>query len=296
MTHPSGIEPPAFRLVALGLWLGAALATATPCNGQDPTPPVPPEPRKLDEWPPLPPGDKDRVSGLLGQFRKADPALHAQAHEALVRIGDCAGPLLLTYLTDLPENSNDAVAAVLDQVLDRRHGALLAREAKKPRLALRRYAVRRLCGFVDPDLAPVLQTAAKDKDPDVAFHANLGLLALQDRAGLKPILQRARKEWNEMRAACAAVLPAARSPEVARWVLQEMQQGGPLEVVAGLRLLRSLAPRELASSIRGYLDAEDHGVKKEAVNALRALHGEEPLENLSVFQAIEMAKEWKARI
>jgi hypothetical protein len=33
-------------------------------------------------------------------------------------------------------------------------------------------------------------------------------------------------------------------------------------------------------------------VKREAINTARVLHGEEPIENLSVFQAIEMAKQW----
>ena len=58
------------------------------------------------------------------------------------------------------------------------------------------------------------------------------------------------------------------------------------------RLLRYLGTKDTVVVVRNYLTAEDHTVKKEAVNTMRALHGQEPIENLPVFQVIEMAKEW----
>jgi len=64
-----------------------------------------------------------------------------------------------------------------------------------------------------------------------------------------------------------------------------------------LRLLRSLAPKELTGPIVPFLDHEFQGVKKEAINTLRVIvDGAEPLEELSAFQAIEMANEWKKRL
>jgi hypothetical protein len=54
--------------------------------------------------------------------------------------------------------------------------------------------------------------------------------------------------------------------------------------------------KEQASLLRHYLEASDHTVKKEAINTARVLHGEPPLENLPVFQAIEMSKEWLKKL
>jgi hypothetical protein len=184
---------------------------------------------------------------------------------------------------------------VLDAVVGPRHAALLARESRKPKVALRRYVLARMCSFLDPDLLPSLQAAAKDQDVEVALHASLGLLALQRKEGLGPVLERARKDWASIRSLCAQVLPHARGPEAGQWVLDAIAGKSPPEIAAGLRLLRSLLPRELAGLIKGRLDAEDHNVRKEAVNAMRAVHGEPPLEDMSVFQAIEMARHWKTR-
>ena len=65
--------------------------------------------------------------------------------------------------------------------------------------------------------------------------------------------------------------------------------------MAGLRLLRQLAVKDHVVVVRGYLGSPDHTVKREAVNTMRVLHGEAPIENLTVFQAIEMAKEWQKK-
>lgn len=288
---------PAVAVSCLWSWLCAPPAVAA----QEPAPAAAPtaqRPAKLAEWPELKPLDRDRAMGLLGQFAKDDPALRDQAHAALVAMGDATAPLLFLQLDDRAgptDERNKKICKVLDEVLDQRHGALLARECRKPKVVLRRYAVLRMCTFLDPELAPALQAASKDKDEEVRLLASLGLLSLKHQEGLGPVLERARKDWASLRELAAKTLPNARSPEACQWVLDAIAKTGPLEMAAGLRLLRSLAPRELAGMIKPRLDAEDHNVKKEAVNAMRAIHGEEPIENMSVFQAIEMAKAWKAR-
>ena len=60
-------------------------------------------------------------------------------------------------------------------------------------------------------------------------------------------------------------------------------------------MMRYLATKNQEVIVRNYLTAEDNNVKKAAVNAMRALHGEEPDEKLSVFQVIEEAKKWQSR-
>lgn len=281
--------------IRTGLLLAVLLADAAaqPPAGDKP---APAQGGKLSEWPELKANDQERVMALLAQFRK-EPALHAEAHKQLVGIGPCAVPLLFLQLNDQPKNINAPIGAVLDDLTGPTHAALLAREAKKPKVALRRYVMRRLCTFADPEMVPILRAALKDTDEDVVLSASMGLLALKQPDGLELLQKRAQRDWASIRELCAKVLPSGRSMEMGNAILKviSVPKLSPIEVAAGLRLLRSLGPPELTGNVKLFLDAEDTNVKKEAVNALRAMNGEQPLENLSVFQAIEMAKEWKSR-
>ncbi|HEX5053921.1 MAG TPA: hypothetical protein VFZ65_19235 [Planctomycetota bacterium] len=253
-----------------------------------------PEPAasKLAEWPPLKQTDTDRVLALVGQFRKEDPELHAEARKQLLAIGDGAMPLLMQQVSDRTENINTDLFALFDTMLEPRHSALMARETKKPRTELRRYLVRRLCRFGDASLLPVLQTTSKDKDEATAFYASLGMLALKRREAVPAVLAYTKTQWKDVGPLVAEVLPAARSLEVGNWVCEAIAKANAADQMAGLRLLRYLGVKEHQLILRTYLQAPDHTVKKEAINTMRVMHGQEPIENLTVFQAIEMAKEW----
>jgi hypothetical protein len=247
---------------------------------------------KLSEWPALKETDKDRVLAMVGQFRKADPALHEAATKQLLAIGEAGMPLMFQQVSDNPNNVNTQLFAVFDTLLEPKHAALMARESKKQKVALRRYLIQRLCRFTDSEMLPVLASAAKDKDPETAFYAALGGLALKQREQLPAVLTYSKNHWREVVAICAEVLPTARSNEVGSWVFEAIAKAPAAEQMAGLRLARYLAVKDHTIILRGYLQAADGSVKKEAVNTMRVMHGEAPMENLSVFQAIEMAKEW----
>jgi hypothetical protein len=257
---------------------------------------VAPPAARLAEWPSLKDTDKERVLALAGQFKKADADLHAAATKQLLDLGAGAAPLLFQQVSDRAENQNAQICAVLDTMLDRRHAALMARECKKPRVELRRYLIRRLCTFTDPELLPVLQAATKDKDEATAFYAALGALALQQRDAVAPVMAYTKRHWPEVGDLVAAVLPAARSQEVGEWLFAAIATAPAADQMAGLRLVRYLATKEQAAQLRRYLESADHTVKKEAVNAARVLHGEPPLENLPVFQAIELSKHWLQKL
>lgn len=288
---------PKFLLAALT----CALLFTPRAAAQDdpPAPPAPPpgeQPKKLDEWPALKATDKDRVLALAGQFRKADPELRAGAAKELVALGAGAAPLLFQQVADRAENHNDQVFAVFDTMLDRSHSALMARECKKPRVELRRYLIRRMCAFADRDLLPVLQATTKDKDEQTAFYASLGTLVLQQKDGVAPVLAYTKLHWKEVGEFVATVLPSGRSHETGLWVWESITNAPAADQMAGLRLLRYLATKEQVGLLRRYLEASDHTVKKEAVNTARVLHGEAPLENLPVFQAIELSKQWLEKL
>ena len=281
---------------AAGLLL-ALLVAAAPAQKPAAAPATPPAAAgKLADWPALKDTDKDKVMALAGQFRKPDTKLHEPAHKALVALGAGAAPLLMQQCADRQDGINTQLFAVFDEILQKDHAALMARESKKPRVELRRYLVRRLCRFGDKDLVPYFESMAKDADPETAFFAQLGAFAQGRAAQLPTILDYCRTGWAGVAPTVAEALAPARSLELAAPVFDAIGQKGPVEQMTGLRLLRHLMVKEQGILLHRYLDAGEHTVKREAVNTARCLFGEAPIENLSVFQAIEQAKQWRAKL
>lgn len=279
----------------------AALLSLAPswCTSQQPsTPPTPAAPAttQLAEWPKVGEGDRKKIVGAIGQFTKSDKSLHAPAHKRLIEFGDLAAPLVMLAVSDRTLEANPPLYAVLDELLQPRHAALLARETKKPQSELRRYLTLRLIRFHDPAQLPTLQELAKDKDEQTAFFASLGLLALQQKEALPATLAYARTHWAEVTRLVAEVLPAARSNEAADWVIAAIGNGSAVEQMTGLRLLRYLLPKERATELKPFLKASDHTVLREAINAARVVHGEDPIENLPVFQAVKHQQEWLKKL
>ena len=299
------MNPHRHRILPIALLLALAVpgaAQAQPTKDQpaqpkdqptkDATAPKAPPSAKATEWPALAAADRDRTLALAGQLKKDNDELRRTAREGLIAIGPAAAPLLFQQVSDKDEGLNAQLFLVFDAILAPAHATLLAREAGKNKATLRPYLMRRMCAFVDPELAPVLKAATKDKNAEIAFCGNLGLLALRDTTVLPAVIESTRRNWAERVEQVSAVLPAGRCEASGTAVGELIAKAETPVQAAGLRLLRYLATRDQTVIVRPYLQAEDHGVRKEAVNAMRVLHGEAPIENLSAFQAIEMAKEW----
>lgn len=282
-------------LLALAALLAAPpVAAAQSPPRQDPVRTEPQAGDKLAEWPALPEPKKQRVFALVGQLEKGEE-LRQKAVDELVQTGEGAVPLLLMRVSDRTESLNQHLFAVLDRLVTERHTALLARETKKNKVELRRWLADKLARFHDADLAPVLRALTKDADEDIAFTAHVGLVGLGDMESLQPLLDRSKKQWEDVRELIAAVLPAARGKKTGDAVADRIAKEQASVKAGGLRLLRYLGTEQHVVVVRQYLVAEDNAVKKEAVNTMRALHGQDPIENMPVFQAIEMAKEWLSK-
>lgn len=281
----------------------AALLSLVPswCAAQQPTPPAQtpapsPATSQLAEWPKVGDGDRKKIVGAIGQFSKSEKSLHAPAHKRLVELGDLAAPLVMLAVSDRTLEANPPLYAVLDELLQPRHAALMARETKKPQSELRRYLTLRLIRFHDLAQVPTLQELAKDKDEQTAFYASLGLLALKQKEALPATLAYARTHWAEVTTLVAEVLPPARSTEAADWVIGAIGKASAVEQMTGLRLLRYLLPKERAAELKPFLKASDHTVLREAINAARVVHGEDPIENLPVFQAVKHQQDWLKKL
>lgn len=285
--------------------LGTLLVFAPTAAAQDPPP------NQLEAWPDLAAKEKTRVNGLIRRFEAVtdkDGAEEdvAEAADALVAYGPAIVPVLLRRLA-LPRQSKPAIERALD-ALDRivrpEHANLVAKSCDEKVEATRRWAMRWLALHVEERWRELLQgfatppeDAKPTPDPEMVFLANLALAALADTKALGRVMEVCDNEWLERGALVGRVLPTARSPAMARWVIQQMRPDDERSRVTGLRMLRSLAPKEYAGAAAVYLDASEHSVKKEAINALRAIvDGAPPLEDLSVFSAIEQAKAWKGRV
>ena len=271
-----------------------ALTTSHRARAQDGE--SPPRIEKLSDWPELQKADRDRARATAKQFRKQQDKLRDAAVQKLVKMGAGVAPVLIPLVSDKAQNVNEDVFLVLDQVTDGRHAALLARETKRKSVAWRRYLMRRLAGLRDKELLPVLQKTWQDKDEEIAFYAALGMLALGDKAGLDVVLAAARQQWAERKEVIGATLEPARSSEVSLLIWERINKARAADKMAGLRLLRHLATKDQKMLLKVYLESPDFAVKREAINAARVLHGEAPLEKLSSFQAINLAKQWLQKL
>jgi hypothetical protein len=270
-------------------------------RAQEPTPapsnaPAEKPQEKLHEWPQLKSGEPERVVAQLGQLRKADPAVQAAAKQQLLSIGPAAAPMLFGQVTGQANNINELVFGVLDEMLQQQHSALMVRECKKPKPELRRYLILRLCRFREASLLPVLVATQKDPDATTSFYASLGALALKDKGALPAVIQHTKMQWATVGPLVAEILPAARCNEVGAWVFEAITKAPAADQMAGLRIARYVAVKEQGILLRSYLQGSDRAVVKEAVNTARVIHGEAPIENLNVFQSIEMAKEWLGKL
>ena len=279
----------------LALTCGAPLSAQEGDQKQDKQDPKPVS-NKLTEWPSIKKAESDRVRAVAKQYHKQKAELDADATQKLIQTGPAVAPILIPLVNDRPESINRHLFEVFDAVLNKSHASLMARESNRPSVEWRRYMMRRLAGFHDADMAAVFKPALKDKDQDIAFYASLGLLALGQHDGLDVMLLAAKQRWAEFGDITAAVLPASRSNENAMPVFEKIAAAQPTDQMAGLRLLRYLMVKEQGVLLRRYLESSDFTVKKEAINTARVLHGEQPLDKLSSFHAIDQAKKWLSKL
>jgi HEAT repeat protein len=275
----------AHTLCFVSLWL----ATATSAQEPRVEPPT---------WPELSSKETEAAKLALRRLGDEDEEVADAAEAELQDLGPAVAPILLARLADRRPQHEEVLARVLHRVVPATHAPLIADKATSKAALLRSFSVEFLAGLGDEAYRPVFEKARKDKDEGVAFRAVLGLAGLRDEGALLDLLGLCETlEWRDVSALIQSGLAHARDGELTDKLVKAMPRDDERRVVTGLRLLRSIAPKEYAGVIATWLDAEQHAVKKEAINTLRAVvDGERPLENLSVFQAIDQAKKWKARI
>ncbi|MEW6072204.1 MAG: hypothetical protein AB1726_06345 [Planctomycetota bacterium] len=295
------------------LALAAALAAALPAHS-GPAAGAEGEIERLAAWPELAREAREHVRFDVARLREArTPEMGEEARAALVAIGAAAAPLLLDSLgRERDEAARGRIRAVLEAVTGPAHTRLLAAEFAVREGAVRTWALERAARFPDSGTREaalaawraVLARAAKkgEKAEKEAADRELLAAALAVTASgateaLPHLFSRACAEWRRVGVAARTAAEAVRGEEATAFLLGRLG-GERAEEIGALRLLAACGTREgAAPRVAPYLDAEDVVVRVAAINALRGIvDGAPPLEELSAFDAIEMAREWKSRL
>lgn len=285
-----------------------ALALAAPAVSARQAAPVQ-EVQRLEAWPEVPKEARAELEKDIERLRKASTEeMGAQARDALIARGACAAPLLLDKLgKEKDPAARERINAVLGAVTDAGHTRLLAQRFADGSEHMRVYALRRAATFPDPGIREpalaawkkVSDAAAKGKAPELELYAAaLAVTSSGALEALPQLLTEAESRWKTGAEEIRAAAGGARGPASTQLVADLLKDAAEPRIVAGLRVLSGCGDPETAPRlVRPYLDYESNQVRVAAINALRGIvDGEPPLDKLSAFDAIELAKKWKQRI
>jgi hypothetical protein len=298
----------------LARWLCAALLAGAGPAAPAPAPQDPPAPEgaaseeppaeKLEAWPELAPKERPRVELEVSKLRKArTPEMAADALAALVGNAGAMPELLAAYAAEKDEDARARLEEAMRGATDARHTRALGREFGHRHAAVRAWCLRRAAAFPDPGLRTAAEQAlagvrgAGDKgDAEELYAASLCAASSGSLAGLFVLLERAKTDWPERGAELRTALGALRGPEASAALLPGLD-GDRTAVIAALRLLSAAGDETSIDPVARKLDSDDNQVRVAAINALRGIVDRQgPLEDLSVFGAIELANTWKARV
>lgn len=274
------------------------------------------DPEKAEAWPDAP--AKKALTKSIGKLRKAaSDEMVRQGFEELAAMGAGAAPTLLVALGK--ERDADAARRIreaLDDVTTAAHTRLLAEHFDAKKEPTKLYALRRVAELGDAGLredaeARWTELLAMKKDTErkgkkkvteeLERHLAVLTLSTGSPASLEACMglagAKAYGKWSGTLNAAARHAGAAGT-EVAETLATTLGSETAMRPrLAALRLLTWAGTKDHAKAVAPCLDARENNVKIAAINALRRLvDGDDPIEKLSAFDAIERANKWKARL
>ncbi|MCK6445564.1 MAG: hypothetical protein L6Q99_04165 [Planctomycetes bacterium] len=276
---------------------------------------------RAEAWPKLGADVVEKVKLDVERLRKArTPEMSTQARDALLTYGAGAAPNLIAALAR--EEDRDArvrVVEVLDLLTTAEHSRLLAKEFASKSPNLRKWALARTATFLDPGVAKAAEAALasakkgldkKETDKEEVMRAAIACASAGSVAGFDVLIANAYDNWGKYGADAHAALAGVRGAEATKLVAAGLKPSDSpkpndpalkapdrARIVGALRLLGGCGDESARSIVKPFLDSNDNTVRIAAINAVRALlDGEQPLVDLPVFDAVEMAKKLKARL
>lgn len=263
----------------------------------------------LTEWPAISKSQNKALKKAMAQLRKAaSPGMAKLGRTALIDLGDVAGPALLKALSkERNEDGRERIVDVLYLVTGELHTRLLAAEFTSKSEHVRLFCLERASGFPDEGIRSAAQkafTAAKARaggKKEIKNELYLVSLALVSSGSLESLAQlheRALTKWGKSGRAIRSAIEAVRGEKATKIIMDEVEAGDRKSTVAGLRMLSGCGDLKTAKAFAGgFLDSDDNSIRVAAINALRGIiDGDKPLERLPVFEAVELATKWKARL
>ncbi len=283
--------------------IALAAATALPAAAatrEDPPAPAP----KLEAWPK--PDNKEKLLTDIERVVKAHvPEMAVQGRDELIAVGAAAVPFVLQrYGREKDEEARDRLHEVLLAITAADQTRLLAKEFDDKLTPVRTFALWRASYFPDAGIRAAadkawqrIQKQGDKADEEERYAAALCTAATGSTVGLEGLYDACNgKRWDKSKRELRAALEGCRGPDASKFVLARLEGADRRGKVAVLRMLAGCGDRESAARLRPFLDEEDNSIRVAAINALRGMvDGAPPLEDLSAFEAIEMAKEWKGK-
>lgn len=297
---------------SLALFVSLALLGPAPAHAaQSPAPTQDAaKPERASEWPKLEASVTSTVKKDVERLRKAHtPEMEEQAEAALFAVGAGAAPELLRAMgAEKDTAARLRVEALLDRVTGAAHTRLLGVEFANKSPHVRTWALKRCAQFPDDGLRALAEqaltraSAALAKKPEDAdlieerYAAALCLTAAGGLGGLEALTSVALDQWGRRGGELRAALNGVRGDEATDKLLPLLASAERKQLVAGLNLLAGCGSKKALNTVRPHLDSNDNSVRVAAINAMRGIvDGAPPLDKLSAFDAIELAKEWKNR-
>lgn len=270
-----------------------------------------PEVERLEEWPEVSPQERREIELNVQRLRKA--RTEEMEDEALDLLSDAGTACVPELLDALRAEKKAPVRAKLERLLTSFTGAehtrLLARELDSSSAAVRLFCLERAARFPDAALREVavehlestltaLERKRRGTLPEEGYAAALFATSTGATEGLETLFPYVRDEWRGRSEELRIAVAAARGPEASTLVVGLAADGKPRAIEAALRMLWDCGDRDTGADYAAdQLYHDNPVIRLAAVNALRCIvDGDPVLEDVSVFDGIQLADAWKRRL
>ncbi len=266
------------------------------------------QPKRAEIWPEVRKDQKKDLKTEILRLRKAGTeGMAIGGRDALIKLGAVAAPDLIKALgKERDEDARKRIVEVLDSITGWEHTRLLAERFGDRSEHVRLFTLRRAAAFPDEGIrqAAVAALAAAEKRIDTkneikheAYYAALAVVSSGDLAALDILSKRAEKLWAGSGAEIRIAVEAVRGDEATEVLAKQIADGKRKQKVAALRLLAGCGSAERGKALaKKSLSDSDNSIRVAAINAMRGIvDGDLPIDKLSVFEAVELANQWKSR-
>ena len=283
-----------------------SFAPALAAAAQDEAPQETPEPIvRLEAWPELRGSELSEVKRDIARLRKArTEEMGTEAKAALIGAGAGVVPHLLPSLgREKDPEARKRILAVLETLSGAAHTRLLGEHFSDKSAEVRVWSLQRCARFPDPGLLEPAEAAwsavaklGERADADELYAAAVCAASAGSWAGFEQIRQAALASWGKSGDLIRTALETIRGPQGIERTRDLLGSEDRKQIVAGLNLLSGCGDEQAIGAVRPFLSSDDNSIRVAAINAMRGIvDGAPPVDNLPVFDAIEMANEWKRR-